>query len=47
MVPLCTNNLRKTKGMGISYHRLPCEPLKGVWLRNAREVNKHTVDVNR
>ena len=33
MVHLCTNISRKTQDMGISYHRLPRRPLKGVWLR--------------
>ena len=39
VVPLCTNYSRKPRGMGISYHRLPRGPLKGVWLRNARREN--------
>ena len=39
MVPLCTNNSRNTQGKGISFHRFPRAPLKGVWLRNDRREN--------
>ena len=38
-VPLCTNGSRKTKGMDISYHRLPNGPLGDIWLRNLRRTN--------
>ena len=37
-VPLRKNYSQKTKGTGISYHRLPNGPLS-VWLRNIRREN--------
>ena len=38
-VLLCANGSRKTRGMDISYHRLPNGPLKDIWLRNIRQEN--------
>ena len=38
-VPLCANGSRKTRGMDISYHRLPNGPLKDIWLRNIHREN--------
>ena len=39
MVPKCTNGWRKTKGSGITYHRVPSGPLKHTWLRNIKREN--------
>ena len=41
MVPMRTNGWRKTKGKGITYHRLSNGTLKSVWLRNIRRDNPH------
>ena len=38
-VPLYTNGSRNTKGMNISYHRLPNGPLRDIWVRNLRREN--------
>ena len=39
MVPTCTNGWRKTKGKGTTYHTLPNDQIKSVWLRNIRRDN--------
>ena len=39
MVPKCTNGWRKTKGSGITYHRVPSGPLKHTWLQNIKREN--------
>ena len=39
MVPGCTNGWRKTKGQGISYHRLPQGEIRKVWLQRIRREN--------
>lgn len=36
MVPNCTNGWRKTKGTGVSYHRLPTNHMKNVCLQRIR-----------
>jgi hypothetical protein len=39
MVPNCTNGWRKTKGTGVSYHRLSTNHLKSLWLQRVRRDN--------
>lgn len=39
MAPSCTNGWRKTKGTGITYHRLPSGKLKDIWLQKIRRQN--------
>jgi hypothetical protein len=38
-VPNCTNGWRKTKGTGVSYHRLPTNHMKSLWLQRVRRDN--------
>ena len=39
MVPNCTNGYRKMKGTNISYHRLPTNHMKNVWLQKIQRDN--------
>ena len=39
MVPNCTNGWRKTRGTNISYHRLPTNHMKKLWLQQIRRDN--------
>ena len=39
MVPNCPNGWRKTKGTNITYHRVPNNHMKNVWLQKIRRDN--------
>ena len=39
MVPNCSNGWRKTKGTNITYHRVPNNHMKNVWLQKIRRDN--------
>ena len=43
MVPNCSNGWRKTKGTNITYHRVPSNHMKNVWLQNIRRDNPRDV----
>ena len=39
MAPNCTNGWRKTKGTNVTYHRLPTDHMRSVWLQKIRREN--------
>ena len=43
MVPNCSNGWRKTKGTNITYHRVPNNHMKNVWLQKIRRDNPREV----
>ncbi len=44
MVLKCKNGWRKTKGSGITYHRVPSGSLKHTWLQNIKQENLCKLD---
>ena len=43
MVPNCSNGWRKTNGTNITYHRVPSNHMKNVWLQKIRRDNPRDV----